>query len=282
MDGRKFSISRWLPISLPLAVRTFWDYWLITLASGATLFGFHWLVVSVVPRFDLKYKLRYIRNMPDIVKAMFGPDLQEIISFTSMGSFGYLHPITLAILMAMAVMIPTWCLSGQIDRGTIELILSTPTTRRKMVFTTILSGVIGGAILTGSMLLGTWVGIQYTKLPEPLNFRQLVIVAINLYAIYILCMSVGVFFSSMFSVRSIAVGFTVAFSVGAYLIHFLSEWWEFLQKIIFISPLYYFRPFKIASGHYDPTQDITILLGISVILLIISTIWFSKRDIAVV
>jgi ABC-type transport system involved in multi-copper enzyme maturation permease subunit len=126
------------------------------------------------------------------------------------------------------------------------------------------------------------VGIQHTRLPEPLDFKQMIIVAINLYALYILCMSVGVFFSTIFSIRSLAVGFTVAFSVGAYLIHFLSEWWEFLQKIIFISPLYYFRPFKIASGHYDPSQDIAVLLGVSVVLLIISTIWFSKRDITVV
>jgi ABC-2 type transport system permease protein len=281
-SGRRFSIGRMLPISLPLWTRTGLDYWFVTLLSSLTLFGFHWLVITFLPLYDLKYRLSYIRRMPDIVKAMFGPDLNEIISFTSMGAFAYMHPVSLAILMAMAIMLPSWALVGQIDRGTIELILATPTSRKKMVFTTVFSGILAGAILVGSMLLGTWVGVQRTKLPEPMDFHRILIIAANIYSLYVLSMSVGVFFSSIFSTRSLAVGFTVAFSVGAYMMHFLSEWWTFLQKIAFLGPLHYFRPIKIAAGNYDPSRDMIVLLAASVVLLVISTIWFSRRDIVVV
>jgi ABC-type transport system involved in multi-copper enzyme maturation permease subunit len=265
-----------------MLVRTWWDYWLMLLISSGTLFGFHWLAVTFLPMYDLRLRLNYIRRMPPFVKAMFGPDLLSITSMTAMNSFAYLHPVTLAILMAIAIVLPSWMLVGQIDRGTIELTLSTPTSRKKIVSTTIIAGLIAGAILSASMLLGTWVGIQNTKLPEPIVFKYTALIELNLFALYVLCMSVSIFVSSICSLRGTAVGLTMAFCVGSYLVHFLSEWWKLIEKIAFLGPIYYFRPIKIAAGTYNPTQDILILLGVSAVLMIISTIWFSKRDIAVV
>ncbi len=280
--GTSASLQRFLPISLPLLIRTWWDYWFTLLISSGTLMGFHWLAVTFLPAYNLRYRLTYIRKMPPFVKAMFGPDLLAISSMTAMNSFAYLHPVTLAILMAVAIIIPSWMLVGQIDRGTIELTLSTPTSRKKIVLTTIFAGLLAGAVLAGAMLLGTWIGIQRTKLPEPIVFKHIVTIVINLYAIYILCMSVSIFTGAIASIRGTAVGLAMAFCVVAYLIHFLAEWWKLVEKIAFLGPLYYFRPIKIAAGTYDPTQDILTLLGASVVLMIISTIWFSKRDIAVV
>jgi ABC-2 type transport system permease protein len=278
----KFSLDRLLFFNLPLLVRTCYDYWLTLLVATGTLVGFHWLAVTFLPAYNLKYRLGYIRRMPPFVKAMFGPDLMSITSMTAINSFAYIHPVTLAILMAVAVIIPSWMLVGQIDRGTVELTLSTPISRKKIVFTTILIGLISGAVLCAGMLLGTWIGIGQTKLPEPIAFKYTTLIALNLYAIYILCMSVSVLASSITSLRGTAVGVTMAFCVGAYLIHFMAEWWKFIEKISFLGPLYYFRPIKIAAGTYNPTQDILILLGVSAVLMFISTIWFSRRDIAVV
>ena len=142
LPGTSASLQRFLPISLPLLVRTWWDYWFTLLISSGTLMGFHWLAVTFLPAYNLRYRLTYIRKMPPFVKAMFGPDLLAISSMTAMNSFAYLHPVTLAILMAVAIIIPSWMLVGQIDRGTIELTLSTPTSRKKIVLTTIFAGLL--------------------------------------------------------------------------------------------------------------------------------------------
>jgi len=279
-EGRSW---KWyLPFSGPIWGRIWRDYWYITLIACGTLLAFHWLVVTFLPLYNLRYKFTYIKNLPDIVKAMIGQDILDIISTTSIGSFAYIHPVTLAILVAFAVMMPSWMLVGQIDRGTIELLLSTPTSRRRVVSTTILAGFAGGILLIGAMLIGTWIGVQRTRLPEPYMFKPIICVAVNLYALYLLMLSISVFFSSITSIRGMAVGWAMGAAVAAYLIHFLSEWWPVIEKISFLGPLYYFRPIKITTGRYDPTWDIAILLIASGVLFITSTIWFSKRDIAVV
>lgn len=279
---REFGTWEGPPFSAPIWGRIWRDYWYITIICGATLFAFHWLVITFLPLYNMRYRLNIIQNLPDIVKAMIGQDILEITTWTSIGAFAYLHPVSLAVLVAFAVMLPSWILVGQIDRGTIELLLSTPLTRKKMVYTAALAGLVGGALIIGCMLLGTWVGTQRINMTQPFNYSRIVTVAVNLYAVYLLIMSISVFFSCITSIRGIAVGWAMAVCVAAYLIHFLAEWWPLVQKIAFLGPLYYFRPIKIASGTYDPTLDIVILTGTGAAFLILSTVWFSRRDIAVV
>jgi ABC-2 type transport system permease protein len=279
---REFGPWEGPPFSLPIWERIWRDYWYIAAICGATLFAFHWLVITFLPLYDMRYRLQLIKRLPDIVRAMIGQDLYDIISWTSIGAFAYLHPVTLAVLVAFAVMMPSWILVGQIDRGTVELLLSTPLTRKKMVYTSTLAAMVGGALLIGAMLLGTWIGIHHIKLTEPFRFSRILVVAINLYAMYLLTMSASVFFSCVTSIRGMAVGWTVGVCVGAYLIHFLAEWWPPVTKIAFLGPLYYFRPIKIATGSYDPTFDIAVLLAASAVFMAASAIWFSRRDIAVV
>ncbi|MFA5863305.1 MAG: ABC transporter permease subunit [Phycisphaerae bacterium] len=271
-----------LPISVPIWGRIWRDYWHITLICGGTLVGFHWLAITFLPKYNMKYRLYIIDNLPGIVKAMIGPDLMQMTSKTSIAAFIYLHPVSLLILVAFAIMMPSWMLVGQIDRGTVELLLATPVSRKKIIFTTFLAGIVGGIVLVASMLLGSWIGIQQTHLTE-IRFDRICVVALNLYMLYLLILSGSIFFSAITSIRGMAVGWTIALGVIAYLLHFLAEWWTWVGKIAFLGPLYYFRPIKIAAGNYtDLPKDLTILVAASAVLLVISMIWFSRRDIAVV
>jgi ABC-2 type transport system permease protein len=276
-------LSRFLPLSLPLWGRIWRDFWYITLICAGTVFSFHWIVITFLPNYNMRYRLSYIRQLPAFVKAMIGQDLMDVITLTSIDAFAYLHPISLAILIAFAVMLPSWVLVGQIDSGTIELILATPVSRKKILGTTVLAGMVGGAFLVGAMLLGTWIGVQRTRLPEHFYFERIVVCAINLYAMYLVMLGAAVFFSAVTSLRGMAVGWSIGVCVGAYLLHFLAEWWLFVKKIAFLGPLYYFRPIKIATGHYDSLySDVAVLLVAAGVLFLVSAVWFSKRDIAVV
>jgi len=289
---------RFLPFSPALLGRIWRDYWYIGVVCGTTVFGFHWIVITFLPKYNLRYRLYMVKNLPQILKGMIGQDILEIISYTGITSFAYIHPVSLAILIGFAAMVPTWMLAGQIDTGTIELLLATPLSRRKIFGTTLLASLVGGALLIGSMLLGTWMGVSTTKLTEPVELGRILVVALNLYALYVVVMSASMLFGSIFSFRSLAVGWTVGVAVASYLLHFLSEWWPFVAKISFLGPLYYFRPIKIAAGGYDsrwdittlkvilagaydPRRDITVLLAASAVLLIFAAIRFSRRDIAV-
>lgn len=276
--------SRYCPISGPMFARICKDYWLVLTLGTALALSFHWLYVTFLPLYNLRYKLRYIKQLPGIVKAMIGGDLFDIISTTSLGAFAYVHPISLMLLIGFAMLLPTGLIVGQIDRGTIELVLSTPLSRKKFMLTNLFAGGLAGAILTGGMILGTWIGVQYTheKLPEPYELRRIFLCVLNLYMLYLLAMSAASFLSAISSIRGWAVGWTFGICLVAYLMHFMSEWWKWVANIAFIGPMYYYHPIKIATGKYDPTGDMLAIGAATAVLMILSVICFCRRNIAVV
>ncbi len=281
-EDNKSIITYISPVIAPLWWRIWKDYWLVTVACGSTLFSFHWLFVSFLPLYGKKYRIiNTMRHLPKFVQSMIGEDLISITSTTSLGAFAYLHPITLTLLMAFALMLPTWIITAQIDRGTIDIILSTPRSRNKYILTTIFAGMLGGAILIGMALLGTFVGIKKTVLPEYYEFGRIAICALNLYMLYLVVFSFATFLSAMSSIRSWAIGWGLAICVFCYMLHFFSEWWQWIKRFSKYGPLNYFHPIKIATG-YNPTKDIVILAIISICFFILAIVRFAKRDIVVI
>lgn len=281
--NKKRNITEYIcPVIGPLWWRIWKDYWFIMLACGSALFSFHWLFVSFLPLYGKKYRIiNTMRHLPKFVRSMIGEDLISITSTTSLGAFAYLHPITLTLLMAFALMLPSWVITAQIDKGTIDIILSTPRSRNKYMLTTILAGITGGAILIGMTLLGTYIGVKRTILPEPYNLHRISICALNLYMLYLVLLGFATFLSAISSIRSWAIGWGLGISVFCYMLHFFSEWWQWIKRFSKYGPLNYFHPIKIATG-YNPSHDIIVLGIVSLCFFIAAMIWFAKRDIVVI
>lgn len=275
---------KYCPISGPMFARICKDYWLILSLGAALSISFHWLFVTFLPMYNMRYRLQLVRRAAPILKAMIGEDINDIISTTSLGAFAYLHPISLAILIGFGILLPTGLIVGPIDRGTIELVLATPLSRKKYMATTIVAGLLGGLILTGAMLMGSWIGILRTQqeLPQPYHLSRIIMVVVNLFSIYVLVLGVSAFLSAISSIRGWVVGWAFGLTLVAYLLHFLAEWWEWVRTISFVGPMYYYHPIKIAVGKYDPTRDIVVIAAAGVIFLILSVIAFCRRNIAVV
>jgi len=273
-------LERWLPVSLPLAWRIGCDYLGLLLLSAVTLLGFNWVFVNLLTRWEHRYNLRLIRRLPRIFKAMVGEDIFQMITPTALNAVAYIHPITLVVLLAYAVVLPSGVIVGQIDRGTIDFVLATPLTRRKMMATTIASSLLGGAVLVVSCLVGTWLGIRYTQLDEPPDFHAIAICAVNLYVLYAVVLGYSLFFSAVSSLRSWAVGWAIGVSLAGYLVHFFSEYWEWMQKIAFLGPLDYFHPVKIAASGQWPVRDMIVLAVAAAVLMLASTLAFCRRNIA--
>lgn len=290
--------SRFVPISATLLARICRDYAAVTLLAIGLAISWHWLWFTFLPRFNMKYQLTMFRRVAPAFKAIMGGDLEALLgklSQTSIGAVAYLHPVTLIILLAYAVMLPSGLLVGQIDRGTIEFTLSTPLSRRKLIFTTILAGCMGGALLILAMLAGTAIGRHFTTLTDPYHFHRIVICAVNLYAVYLVAFAISTVFSSFTRVRSYAVGWPLGLGLIVYLLHFLAEWWQWVKKISFLGPIHYYHPIRIATEGYnpithtfdpahtfDPTNNIIALIAAAAVLFAIAAYGFSRRDIAVV
>ena len=77
-----------------------------------------------------------------------------VVSVDGAIAFGYAHPMVLVMTCFVAILLPSRHLAGEIEDGTLELLLALPVRRPTITFSLWLSSVLAMAWL----VVGCWVG----------------------------------------------------------------------------------------------------------------------------
>jgi ABC-2 type transport system permease protein len=76
--------------------------------------------------------LAFIDMLPSIVKSALGGEMVRMGNTVGLIAIGYNHPFVLFLFMLFAVGTPTGLLAGEVQRGTMELILSRSSPRPRL------------------------------------------------------------------------------------------------------------------------------------------------------
>jgi len=87
--------------------------------------------------------LQYIDMLPAFLKAFMGGEVLEVGNIAGLIAIGYQEPLVLLLYMLYAVGVPTALLAGEIQKGTMELILSRQVTKTHVYICAGLITVIG-------------------------------------------------------------------------------------------------------------------------------------------
>jgi ABC-type transport system involved in multi-copper enzyme maturation permease subunit len=88
-------------------------------------------------------------------------------------SVGFIHPISIALFGILSAGLTVGSISGERQRGTLELLLSRPIPRRTIVATMMLEGWIGATLASAAYVIGTVIGTQIAGVTSELAFEQL-------------------------------------------------------------------------------------------------------------
>lgn len=222
----------------------------------------------------LKWPL--VRNF---LRMFTGADPESLLSRTGFAAFSFVHPVTLSVCWAFLVVSCSGVLSGEIDRGTVDHLLSLPLTRWGLYRS------ISGAIflLLPLLAIAPWLGAcasQWFKTWDtPLHRGQLFLAVVNGLAAYTAVACVGLAISAAVSRRGIAVGLMVGGLISSFLLNVLGVLWEPAERVAFLGLLYYYQPLVIVrDGHLNGTH-MAVLIGVAVIAWTTGGILFARRDI---
>src|SRR5437868_11033489 len=103
----------------------------ITLLMGLIALLVESVLAYVLPTFSRQFssqilRLEFIRTL---VKAMLGADLGEALQPQLFASIAWVHPVVLALVWAHAIICCTRVPAGEVDRGTIDVLLGLPVSR---------------------------------------------------------------------------------------------------------------------------------------------------------
>lgn len=225
-----------------------------------------------------------------MVQAIIGGENVSLDRAADMMSVSYVHPLVLAILCIWAIGRAANAIAGEIDRGTMELLLAQPIRRSQLVFAHLVVDAIIFPSLCGVMWLGTycgtwWMGLQTAENPrlqvDPFRFLPaLLCVSMLLFSVSGVTMAL----SALGRSRARVWGWAISLDLSMFLVNVFGQIWP--EALGWLRPLtnhYHYQPQKLIQ-----TADWYLLGDVWLHLAVLASIglggygfawfWFSRRD----
>lgn len=267
-----------------LIVKTIRETWLVTLLFAIGIFTFEALIAYMLPLFDQDI-LDYWAKMPflnGMFQALFGTEIGETIGPGMIATTAWVHPIVLIMVWAHGIICCTRVPAGEVDRGTIDVLLGLPVSRTRVYVCESVVWLTSGLVILAAGLFGNLLGEWVTGSKAPTTTGHVLIVLVNLYGLYLAVGSMALFISCWSDRRGRAVGVAFSIALAAYVLNFLAQLWQPARSISFLSFQHYYRPLMIIREGTWPTSDILVLATVAVVFWLAGAIVFSRRDICTV
>lgn len=264
-----------------LIIKAVREVWPATVLFGLALAGFEALLASIIPTIFAEYSshLLKIEFVQTFLKGLLGTEIGSALGPDAISSFAWVHPIVLALLWAHEITICTRVPAGEVDRGTIDMLLALPVSRTKLYVCESVVWLGAGLCVVMMGLAGNWIGGRFTA-PE---FRsapgQLIMVIANMYCLYIAVGGVACLVSTLSDHRGRAVGVVFGIVLVSFLLNFLAQFWGPAKALSFLSVLNYYRPLAIVRDAGWPVRDMLVLTACGAAFWLAGAIIFARRDI---
>src|SRR5690606_33401342 len=124
-------------------------------------------------------------------------------------AIAYDDPLVMVVVSIWAIARGSDVVSGEINRGTMEMLLAQPIRRSALLFSHAAVTVIGAALLAYVSWLGTWVGLTFISLEEPVSTRIFIPPAVNLFSLGFFLAGFSTMLSAGDRYRSRTIGIVV-------------------------------------------------------------------------
>jgi ABC-2 type transport system permease protein len=135
---------------------------------GLLLFAFCWLRVFIVSRLQTSQFAAIIEQVWDQFRNFWPVSLEQLLSYTGRIAVGYNEPIIVFGISIFAIARGSDVVSGELGRGTLEMLLAQPVSRLSVLYTHVVVTVGCIGLLCASTLAGTAAGIYTMKVKEDL------------------------------------------------------------------------------------------------------------------
>jgi ABC-2 type transport system permease protein len=224
-----------------LFTKTLHEVWLTTLLFGLALCVVIMLLSYVLPQIHeaLGELLQRIPVAKAFLTVLLGTSLGNEISARTMQAFLWVHPVVLALVWAHEVNLCTRMPAGEIDRGTIDVLLSLPVSRREVYWCESVVWLASGLFVLSMGLVGHL--IVAPTMPDDLRpqLSRALLVMANLYCVYIAVGGIAFLVSALSDRRGRAVAVVFGILLASFLLNFIANFWRPAQHIAFLGILQY-------------------------------------------
>jgi ABC-2 type transport system permease protein len=139
--------------------------WLFA-ACATAIFAFCWVRVWLVSRMPMGKFRTIIETLGEEFARFLPVSLDTLFTYTGRVAFVFEEAVVVLCVVIWAISRGTDAVSGELGRGTMEMLLAQPVSRLQVLLHQALVTVTGVALLAGVTWLGTFVGVQTLSAKE--------------------------------------------------------------------------------------------------------------------
>jgi ABC-2 type transport system permease protein len=119
------------------------------------------LLDTLTPADYLRLLQLFFKGPGQVMEALIGGDNVDVKNALDVLTIGYVHPLAQTILCVWAIGRAAGAITGEIDRGTMELLLAQPLARTQVVLAHLGVDLVVIPILCLAMWAGSWLGVAW-------------------------------------------------------------------------------------------------------------------------
>jgi len=251
-----------------------------TVAFASGLFVFELLLALILPTFQKEFSERFmqVEFLQRIVAALLGAEMGTVVGSTALAMLGWVHPFVLALVWAHAIVVCTRFPAGELERGTLDVLLSLPVSRAAIYLAESIGFLLMSLVVVSAGLFGNLVGAWMSGLEVTASSSRLLLVSVNLFALSLAVGGVSAFLSSICERRGRAMGAAFAILLASFFLSSMSTFNPLVKSLSTVSLLNYYRPYFILQGTSSPIMDLILLGAVALLFWVLGWAILVRRD----
>jgi len=203
----------------------------------------------------------------------------DVFSLAGSIALGLIHPIAIILTSVFAVGFSAAAVAGERQRGTLEVALARPMSRR-VLYLSLLAASFGFiAIAIAALLLGSVSGAAFAGVVEELAFRNLPLLWLNSVLLFGSFAAIALAASVSFDRLTPALGVTLGIVIGMYVLEVVGSLWPAAEALQPYSLFHYLKAKAILTGVAAPF-DLVVLSSVVLMAMVWALVVFPRRDLA--
>lgn len=218
----------------------------------------------------------FLREPPRAVEALVGGSV-DLLQPSGWVVTGMTHPIMLALLTASALVIASGAVAAEVERGSIDLVLTRPVGRTSFLTAKAAAAVVAVTMVETMGFLSALVARATVENVDRVPIAGLARSFAGSWVLFVAIAMVALLISVRSSIRGHAIGLSSGFVIVSFFINFTALLVDELHPLRFVSAFHYFKPSDIIGG--QGLGGLVTLAALAAGALAASLTLFSRQDI---
>jgi len=263
--------------------RTWGDQRVLVLSLAALWAVFPWIYITLSAQIQMSaFQDVLLRAIPQEWQKLSGVPFSEVATHVGRVALAFVDPVVVLAATVWGITRGSDAVSGQLERGTMEMVLAAPVSRVAVFVTQALATTLAAAVLVGVLLGGVCSAIALGPWAGQVAPGRFIPAAANVFGLMVCMAGITACVSAADSHRWRTIGILCGFYVFSILAKLVGRMSESLSWVGYLSVFNAYEPQRLVSGGPDSWLLLArydgVLLGIGIAAYAIGAVTFARRD----